>query len=78
MVCISVLIFLVLKVMEKETHKTHRSKSKSGLSLGTSLTSTITFIRNLTSLCTVLSSVAVLSVHFELEVLETIEVIRDV
>ena len=64
--------------MEKEVHKTHRSKSKSPLSLGTSLTNTITFIQNLTSLCAVLSSVAVLNVHFELEVLETIEVIRDV
>ena len=64
--------------MEKEVHKTHRSKSQSPLSLGASLTNTITFIRNLTSLCAVLSSVALLNVHFELEVLETIEVIRDV
>ena len=64
--------------MEKEVHKAHRSQSKPLLSLGASLTNTITFIRNLTSLCAVLSSVAVLNVHFELEVLETIEVIRDV
>jgi|TARA_B100000768_G_scaffold110823_1_gene102743 hypothetical protein len=65
-------------MMEKEGHKTHRSKSKSPLSLGASLANTIAFIRNLTSLCAALSSVAVLNVHFELEVLETIEVIRDV